>query len=315
MTTLTPETKETGTERIVLGQNQYGKAEVRLVKITRDTERHEIEDLNVTSQLHGDFAACHTDGDNSQVVATDTQKNTIYGMARDGVGSPEAFLLRLAEHFTTSFDWVSGGRWEAEQYSWNRIHGHDHAFSKDKSEVRTAVLLVDGGEKQIVAGLQDLTVLKSTGSEFHGFPRDQYTTLAETTDRILATDVTARWRYNRNDVDFNAVYASVRDILLDAFANTHSLALQQSMFQMGKQVLEAHPEIEEIKLSLPNKHHFLVDLEPFGKDNPNEVFFAADRPYGLIEATVERERPQDQANTEVPGARNAKIWDNTPGFC
>ncbi|WP_026819450.1 factor-independent urate hydroxylase [Arthrobacter castelli] len=308
---MTPEeTSQTGTGRIVLGQNQYGKAEVRLVKITRDTDRHEIEDLNVTSQLHGDFTAAHRDGDNSRVVATDTQKNTVYGLARDGVGSPEAFLLRLADHFTTSFDWISGGRWEAEQYNWNRINDHDHAFSKDPSEVRTAVLLVDGDEKQIVAGLQDLTVLKSTGSEFHGFPRDRYTTLKETTDRILATDVTARWRYNRADVDFNGVYASVRNILLDAFANTHSLALQQSMFQMGKQVLQAHPEIEEIKMSLPNKHHFLVDLEPFGQDNPNEVFFAADRPYGLIEATVERERP-----AEAAGDTAAKIWDNTPGFC
>ncbi len=311
MTTLTAEqTTETGIGRIVRGQNQYGKAEVRLVKITRDTDRHEIEDLNVTSQLHGDFEAAHSDGDNSHVVATDTQKNTVYGLARDGVGSPEAFLLRLADHFITSFEWVSGGRWEAEQYSWNRINGHDHAFSKDKSDGRTAVLLVDGDEKQIVAGLQDLTVLKSTGSEFHGFPRDRYTTLAETTDRILATDVTARWRYNTTDVDFNAVYPSVRNILLDAFANTHSLALQQSMFQMGKQVLEAHPEIEEIKMSLPNKHHFLVDLEPFGQDNPNEVFFAADRPYGLIEATVERERTD-----ESRGTGTAKIWDNTPGFC
>lgn len=311
MTTLTPEETQAGTGRIVLGQNQYGKAEVRLVKITRDTERHEIEDLNVTSQLHGDFEAAHSDGDNSHVVATDTQKNTIYGLARDGVGSPEAFLLRLADHFTSGFEWVSGGRWAAEQYSWNRINGHDHAFSKDKSEVRTAVLLVDGDEKQIVAGLQDLTVLKSTGSEFHGFPRDRYTTLKETTDRILATDVTARWRYNRTNVDFNSVYESVRSILLDAFANTHSLALQQTMFQMGKQVLEAHPEIEEIKMSLPNKHHFLVDLEPFGQDNPNEVFFAADRPYGLIEATVERERLERTAGAD----KTAKIWDNTPGFC
>ncbi|WP_051442170.1 factor-independent urate hydroxylase [Arthrobacter sp. H14] len=309
MTTLTTENSTaTASSRIVLGQNQYGKAEVRLVKITRDTDRHEIEDLNITSQLHGDFAAAHSDGDNSHVVATDTQKNTVYALARAGVGSPEAFLLRLADHFTGSFDWISGGRWAAEQYNWNRINGHDHAFSKDKSETRTAVLLVDGDEKQIVAGLQDLTVLKSTGSEFHGFPRDRYTTLTETTDRILATDVTARWRYNTTDVDFNAVYASVRNILLDAFANTHSLALQQSMFQMGKQVLEAHPEIAEIKMSLPNKHHFLVDLAPFELDNPNEVFFAADRPYGLIEATVERERAKGPGST-------AKIWDNTPGFC
>ena len=293
-----------GSGKVVLGRNQYGKAEVRLVKVSRDTERHALEDLSVTSQLHGDFESAHIDGDNSKVVATDTQKNTVYAFAKDGVGSPEEFLLRLGRHFTESFDWVSGGRWEAEQYFWDRINDHDHAFSRNKSETRTAVLLADGADWTLVAGLEDLTVLKSTGSEFHGFPRDKYTTLTETNDRILATDVTAKWRYNTLDVDFNAVYASVRRILLDAFASTHSLALQQTMFQMGKQVLEAHPEIQEIKFSLPNKHHFLVDLTPFDLENNNEVFFAADRPYGLIEATIERE-----------GSSEAAIWANIPGFC
>jgi urate oxidase len=294
----------TGT-RIVLGQNQYGKAEVRLVKITRDTDRHQIQDLNVTSQLRGDFEAAHTAGDNAHVVATDTQKNTVYALARDGVATTEEFLLRLGRHFTESFDWVTGGRWSAEQYFWDRINDHDHAFSRNKSEVRTAVLEISGNKKTIVAGIEDLTVLKSTGSEFHGFPRDQYTTLQETNDRILATDVTARWRYNTLDVDFDAVYASVRALLLKGFAETHSLALQQSMYEMGRLVLEAHPEIAEIKMSLPNKHHFLVDLSPFGQDNPNEVFYAADRPYGLIEATIQREG--------TPATH--EVWANIPGFC
>jgi urate oxidase len=294
-----------GPGKIVLGSNQYGKAEVRVVKVTRDTARHTIEDLNVTSQLHGDFESSYTVGDNSQVVATDTQKNTVYALAKEGIGSPEEFLLRLGRHFTESFDWVSGGRWSAEQFFWDRINDHDHAFSRNKSETRSAVLLVSGDDQHLVAGIEDLTVLKSTGSEFHGFPRDKYTTLRETTDRILATDVTAKWRYNTLEVDFNGVYASVRTILLDAFALTHSLALQQSMFQMGKQVLEAHPEIQEIRLSLPNKHHFLVDLSPFGLDNDNEIFFAADRPYGLIEATIEREG----------SAGESAVWASTPGFC
>ncbi|NMR30639.1 factor-independent urate hydroxylase [Crystallibacter degradans] len=294
----------TGT-RIVLGQNQYGKAEVRLVKITRDTDRHQIQDLNVTSQLRGDFEAAHTAGDNAHVVATDTQKNTVYALARDGVATTEEFLLRLGKHFTESFDWVTGGRWSAEQYFWDRINDHDHAFSRNKSEVRTAVLEISGNKKTVVAGIEELTVLKSTGSEFHGFPRDQYTTLQETNDRILATDVTARWRYNTLDVDFDAVYASVRALLLKGFAETHSLALQQSMYEMGRLVLEAHPEIDEIKMSLPNKHHFLVDLSPFGQDNPNEVFFAADRPYGLIEATIQREG----------SPATHEVWANIPGFC
>ena len=192
-----------------LGPNQYGKAEVRIVKITRDTATHEIEDLNVTSQLRGDFGASHLTGDNRHVVATDTQKNTVYGLAREhGIGSPEAFLLRLGDHFTGAFDWVTGGRWEAESYAWARIavdgEPHDHAFVREGQETRTAVVTKDGEETWVVAGLTGLVVLKSTGSEFHGFPRDRFTTLTETDDRILATAVTARWRYTDPEVDFNA---------------------------------------------------------------------------------------------------------------
>jgi urate oxidase len=294
----------TGTKAI-LGQNQFGKAEVRLVRITRDTPRHEIRDLNVTSQLRGDFEAAHTAGDNAHVVATDTQKNTVYAFAREGIATTEEFLLRLGRHFTEDFDWVTGGRWAAEQFFWDRINDHDHAFSRNKSEVRTAVFEISGSQQTMVAGIEGLTVLKSTGSEFHGFPRDKYTTLQETTDRILATDVTARWRYNSLEADFDGVYASVRGLLLRAFAGTHSLALQQSMYEMGRAVIEAHPEIDEIRMSLPNKHHILVDLQPFGQDNPNEVFFAADRPYGLIEAAVRREGSRD----------DHPVWAGIAGFC
>jgi urate oxidase len=299
--------------KIVLGHNQYGKAEVRVVKITRDTDRHEIEDLNVTSQLRGDFAAAHLEGDNSHVVATDTQKNTIYAFAREGIGSPEAFLLRLGKHFTSNFDWVTGGRWAAESYKWDRIqaHGalHDHSFVRSGQEVRTAVLVRDGGTEHLIAGLKDLTVLKSTQSGFSGFPRDKYTTLPETSDRILATDVSARWRFrpgtDLGTLDFNKSYEDVKSLLLEGFSEKYSHALQQTLFDMGAKVLEAHTEIDEIKFSMPNKHHFLVDLSPFGLDNPNEVFFAADRPYGLIEATVQRE---DAAPAEI-------AWAGIAGFC
>lgn len=294
---------------IVLGDNQWGKAEVRLVRVDRATPRHEITDLNVSSQLRGGQEATHLEGDNSKCVATDTQKNTIYAFARDGVGAIEDFAIRLGRHFVEDFDWIEGGRWEIEQYTWNRIETadgeHDHAFVRNNQETRTTVVQRDGDEVFVVSGLTDLVVLKSTGSEFHGFPRDRYTTLVETNDRILATSVTSRWRYTTTDVDFDAVYAKVRAIQLEAFATTHSLALQQTLFAMGKAVLEAIPEIAEIKFSMPNKHHFLVDLAPFGLDNPNEVFYAADRPYGLIEATVLREGEPAEP----------RAWATVTGFC
>jgi len=304
---------ETANDRIVLGANQYGKAEVRVVKVTRDTDRHEIEDLNVSSQLRGDFRAAHLDGDNGHVVATDTQKNTIYCFARDGVGSPEAFLLRLSDHFTGSFDWVSGGRWSAESYAWERIQvagaDHDHSFVRKGQETRTALVVADGAQRHVVAGLTGLTVLKTTRSGFEGYPKDRYTSLPETKDRILATDVTARWRYapgeETRDLDFNAIYDDVKRLLLEEFTREYSAALQATMFDMGRVVLEKHPEIAEIRMSLPNNHHFVVDLEPFELDNPNEVFFASDRPYGLIEAAVTRD-----GQPEAPAA-----WEAASAFC
>jgi len=296
---------------IVLGPNQYGKAEVRLVRVTRDTDVHHVEDLNVTTQLRGDFVDCHTVGDNSHVVATDTQKNTVYAFARQhGIGSPEEFLTTLGRHFVDDFEPVTGGRWESRLYAWDRIAAdgspHDHAFVREGREVRTALVQMDGPDTWVLAGFTDCTVMKTTGSEFHGFPRDRYTTLAETDDRILATSVTAWWRYASADLgDWNERYAAVRDLMLETFAGVHSLALQQTIFAMGRAVLERFPEIAEVKLSCPNKHHFLVDLAPFGLDNPNEVFFAADRPYGLIQATVQREGAPD-----APQA-----WATVAGFC
>lgn len=297
------------TSRIIMGPNQWGKAEVRLVHVTRGTVRHEIRDLNITSRLHGDLDSAHIAGDNSNMTTTDTQKNTIYAFAKDGINSPEEFLIRLGKHFVVLGP-IDGGRWDAEQYSWSRIDvdgaGHDHSFVRGGTETRTtAVTISDDGETSVIAGLKDLVVLKSTGSQFTGYPVDQYTTLKETTERILATSVTARWRYNTTELDFNATFDSVRTTLLEVFAAHYSYSLQNSLFEMGKKVLEQHSEIDEIKFSMPNKHHFLVDLAPFGLENDNEVFFAADRPYGIIEGTVLREG--------APSASAA--WDGIAGFC
>jgi urate oxidase len=299
---------------IALGPNQYGKAEVRVVAVDRSSPRHTLVDLNVSSSLRGDFAAAHTSGDNAHVLTTDAQKNTVFAFARDGVWTPEEFGLRLARHFAGSYDWISGARVSVESYGWERIAvdgaEHDHSFRKAGGEVRTAVVTVDGDEAHVLAGLTDLVVLKTTGSEFWGFPRDRYTTLAETDDRILATAVTARWRCTSLDVDFDASFAGVRNALLETFASTHSLALQQSLYAMGEAVLERFPEVAEIRMSMPNRHHFLQDLSAFGLDNAPDgkgavVYHADDRPYGLIEGTVLRD---DVLPAEI-------AWQGTPGFC
>ncbi|WET77777.1 urate oxidase [Amycolatopsis sp. QT-25] len=279
---------------VTLGPNQYGKAEVRLVTVRREGTVHHLKDLTVSTSLRGDLAATHLTGDNTDVVATDTQKNTVYAFAKEApVGEIEDFALRLGRHFVGSFEHITGARILVDEHGWNRISGHDHAFSRAGSEKRTTAVTVQGDQAWVVSGLDDLVVLKSTGSEFHGFPRDEYTTLAETNDRILATAVTARWRYRGEGIDWATSHAEVRRILLETFADKHSLSLQQTLYAMGEAVLEERDEVAEVRLSLPNKHHFLVDLSPFGLKNDNEVFYAADRPYGLIEGVVLRDDAED----------------------
>jgi len=279
---------------ITLGPNQYGKAEVRLVTVQREGTVHHLKDLTVSTSLRGDLAATHLTGDNADVVATDTQKNTVYAFAKEApVGEIEDFALRLGRHFVDSHQHISGARILIDEHGWNRISGHDHAFSQAGSEKRTTAVTVQDGQAWVVSGLDGLVVLKSTGSEFHGFPRDNYTTLTETNDRILATAVTARWRYQGDGIDWATSHAEVRRILLETFADKHSLSLQQTLYAMGEAVLKEREEVAEVRLSLPNKHHFLVDLSPFGLKNDNEVFYAADRPYGLIEGVVLRDDAEE----------------------
>jgi urate oxidase len=302
---------------IVLGPNQYGKAENRLVRIYRDSPRHEIRDLNVSTSLRGDFSDAHMLGDQSRVLPTDTQKQTVYAFAKArGVGEIEDFALQLGRHFVGDIEPVEGARIEIEEYAWERIRvrdadggerEHPHSWVRKGHETRTTVLTIDGkgADETLVSGLKDLVVLKSTGSEFHGFLRDPYTVLEPTNDRVMATSLVSRWRYIGTDVDWARSYASIRQTLLEQFATVHSLALQQTLYEMGRAVLEAHDSVAEIRFSAPNRHHFVYDLSPFGLDNPNEVFHAADRPYGLIEATVARD--------DAPPAGRA--WDAVPGFC
>lgn len=273
---------------IVLGDNRYGKAEVRLVRVDRGADQHGLTDLNVSVALSGDMADTHLTGANDKVLATDTQKNTVFAFARDGIGSIEDFGLRLARHFVDSQPSIHHARVRIEQFSWTRLG--PHSFSRAGDGTRTATLTYDGDQAWAVSGITDLTVLNSTDSEFWGFPREQYTTLPETKDRILATAVNATWRHlTTEDVDWAKSYDTARQSLLDAFAGTYSYSLQQTLYAMGERVLTNDPGIAEVQLSLPNKHHFLSDLSPFGLDNPGEIYYAADRPYGLIEGTVLRD--------------------------
>lgn len=296
----------------VLADHQYGKAETRVVRIYRDAAQHHIRDLNVSTCLRGDFADAYLHGDQANVLPTDSQKNTAYAFALDrGVPDIETYALALARHFVDEIEPVHGARVDVDEYQWERVRvagdDHPHAFVRAGQEARTASVTVEGrGSEQrvwVLSGLRDLVLLKSTGSEFAGFLHDRYTTLAETHDRVLATSLTACWRHSRPEADWDAQHASIRQLLIEQFATVHSLALQQTLWEMGRTVLAADAGIAEVRLSAPNKHHFLVDLSPFGLENRGEVFHADDRPYGLIQCAVQRDdAPPAGSCWQVPGS-------------
>ena len=295
--------------KIVLGKNQYGKAENRVVRIYRDEPRHEIHDINVSTCLRGDFSAAHLSGDQADVLPTDTQKQTAYAYAKaKGLLSIEDYGLAVARHFVGDVGPVQGARIEIDEYAWERaiVDGaeHDYTWIRKGQEVRTAAITVDAQGEWVVGGLKDMVVLKSTGSAFAGFLTDEYTILEPTHDRVMATSLVARWRFTSSDVDWEATYAGIKTQLVKQFALVQSLALQQTLFEMGKAVLETYPVIAEVRLSAPNKHHFVYDLSPFGLENDREVFHADDRPYGLIQATVTRD------DAPPPGA----AWDAYQGW-
>ena len=277
---------------VTLGQNQYGKAETHVVRVFRDSEPHEIVDYNVSVALRGDFADVHLTGDNRKCLTTDATKNTVNSFAKeagDAVRQPESFAVALARHFA-EFPQVERARVQIEAYPWDRLAGHPHAFSRRGAYVRTATATASAdGTLWVVSGVKELVVLKTTDSEFHTFFEERYTTLQPTTDRIMASSVTAQWLHTDTDTDWGASYDRVLATLGSTFAGHHSLALQQTLYAMGEDILAEQPGIAEIRFSLPNKHHFVVDLSPFGVKNDNEVFHADDRPYGYIEGTVRRD--------------------------
>ena len=287
----------------MLSWNRYGKSRVRLVKLKRPSTRsadprsgqidqpHEIIDLTIDVQLEGAFDAVYLDGDNEACLATDTMKNTVYAIARqDPIEHVEAFALRLAAHFAGK-PAVSRARISAAEHRWDRLvaegRPHPHAFVQPGGEQWTTVVTRDASGSQVVSGLTNLVVLKTTDSAFAGFPRDEFTTLPDTRDRILATSMTAAWTYRRGTTDFTA-RQRVRQALVETFAAHTSRSVQHTLYAMGEAALAACADVMDITLTLPNRHHLLVDLKPFGLDNPNEIFVATDQPFGLIEATVRR---------------------------
>lgn len=277
-----------------LGENRYGKSRVRLSRITRRGDRHDFQEWTVRVLLRGDFEPSFTQADNSCILPTDTMKNTVYSIARDSKAATiEEFAMELGDYLLANNPQVSASNIEIEEKAWERLQWNDSAepttFKLGGPELNTVTAeRARSGDWSIISGIDSLTILKTTKSEFTGYIKDKLTTLKPATDRIFGTSATAAWTYASPDPDFATVRARILAALLRTFAAHHSMSVQHTLYDMGQAALDAAPEIASIKLTMPNLHHLLADLSPFGQDNPNHIFVPIDEPHGYIEATIQR---------------------------
>lgn len=266
---------------------------MRLVQVRRHGGRHDLRDLTVSIQFKGHYDESYTDGDNRAVLPTDTMKNTVYALAaREPVDDPERLGLALARRFLDRNARLVRARIDLTEHLWRRMASgereHGHAFVRTGPETRTATIQSHRRRTIVGAGIADLLVLKTADSAFDTFMQDEYTTLPETRDRIMATSLTATWRYRDTDVDFTPAWEGVRRRLLDVFAEHRSESVQHTLHAMGQAVLDSVDAVSAIRLVMPNKHHLPFDLSRLGLANRNEIFVPTDEPYGLIEATLTR---------------------------
>ena len=279
---------------IELAENRYGKSRVRLMKVTRRDDVHDLREWTVQVLLKGDFESAHLDGDNSKILPTDTMKNTVYSIARNSAATTmEDYAKELTDFLLNRNPQVSSAAITIESTLWKRLtvdgKPHPNSFMRGSAEVQTtSVERAQNAPFQIHSGLNNLTILKTTDSGFEGYIKDSLTTLPETKDRILATAMRAEWHYTSAALNFESARSVIRETMLRTFANHKSKSVQHTLYAMAESALEAIPEIDDIEITMPNKHCLLVDLSRFGQDNPNQIFVPTDEPSGYIEARLRR---------------------------
>jgi urate oxidase len=279
---------------IELAENRYGKSRVRLMKVTRHDHGHELREWTVQVLLKGDFESAHLDGDNSKILPTDTMKNTVYSVARNSTAvSMEEYGKELVDFLLGRNTQVHSASVQIESVLWKRLtvdgKPHPNAFMRGSDELQTTTVERTRGDSfHILSGLDNMVLLKTANSGFEGYIKDSLTTLKETNDRLFGTSVSAQWHYTPKELDFDSLRKKIREDLLRIFANHQSKSVQQTLYAMAESTLEAVAEIDEIRITMPNKHCLLVDLSRFGQDNPNEIFVPTDEPHGYIEAHVRR---------------------------
>lgn len=276
-----------------LAAHSYGKTQIRLLRVSRQQDRHDLRDLTVSIAFEGGFDSAFTVGDNRTLFPADTMRNTVYVLARAYPHEQiEEFALQLAEHFLTYQRHIARATVEISEKPWSRLVSDGKpwrsAFSRNGSDARTTRVIAARDGITVRSGLENLVLMKTEDSSLKGFLRDAYTTLAESDDRILGTTLNATWLYANNDVAFGPSYFSIRQTLLDVFAEHKSNSLLNTVHAMGNAVLASFDDISEIHLQCPEQHAVLLDLAPFALDNPNVVFQPISEPFTLVEATLRR---------------------------
>ncbi len=276
-----------------LRENRYGKTGVRLIKITRAGGVHSMAEWTVRVLLEGEFREVYLSGDNTDVLATDTMKNTVYSRAKESsAASIEEFAAELSEFVLGRNDRVSAVEVHVESAMWKRLtvenEPHPHAFMKGSNEVATATVRRTREAVALTCGIEEMVVLKTAQSGFVGFKRDELTTLRETDDRLLGTAVSASWQYADVAADHNGLRERTREAMLRTFALHESKSVQQTLYAMAESALEAVPQLREMTVTMPNRHNILVDLSVFGQTNANEIFMPIADPSGFIQARVTR---------------------------
>jgi len=276
-----------------LEHNTYGKADVKVLKVFRQGERHSVRELSVSVRVEGSaFAMNYTASDNASCVPTDTIKNNVYAVAAEQLKDEaiEFFAERLADNYLRRYSVIERVTVSIDETGWNRVRNHEHSFQQAGGAHHYCVVEADRKGMEVSSGLSGLTVLKTSGSGFAGFHQCDRTVLEPTEDRLMATTVTADWAFAGTSAA--ASYESARDKVVDTFltvfSEEFSPSVQRTLFRVGEEVLGAVPEIAAITMSLPNEHYFPVDLERIGGKSNGTLFFPSKSPYGDIEATVTR---------------------------
>jgi urate oxidase len=280
---------------VPLIKNRYGKGRVRIMRIHRDGDTHNVSQLSIKAMLEGDFARAYTDGDNSTSTSTDTIKNIVNVVARENTGlSAEEFCQVLAKRFLDLYPapQVVSVTITAKETKWSRLSiddtPHPHSFVLDSNGKPTVEVHATRDAMTMNSGLDSFTFMKSTQSGWENYYTDKYSTIQPTNDRICATAMVASWTWSGLPASYPATNAKILNILLKEFATTYSPSVQNSLYRMGEKVLAEVPEISEISMACPNIHYILMNLSAFGMDNNNDVFLPTDEPHGQIECTVGR---------------------------